>query len=111
MLEELDSLACHLHENSNNRSYDMKIVKFVAQAILGSKVEQKFGITTEDIESSMLMMKQGLPNSDANIWGAMGKLFNITKDELQQVMQELIQSEQEMKGYMTDLKKDIVSKS
>merc|ERR1712226_1845827 len=50
MLEELESFVKHFQELQNKEQYDMKTVTIVAQAIIGSKVEQKFGITSEDIE-------------------------------------------------------------
>jgi len=55
MLEELDKLVKYFQDVSNKGSYDMKTVTIAAQAIIGSKVEQKFGVTSEDIESAVQM--------------------------------------------------------
>lgn len=54
MLEELDRLNNAFQELPKKASYDMKAVTIAAQAIVGSKIEHKFGITSEDIESAVL---------------------------------------------------------
>lgn len=55
MLEELDKLVSDFQGLPNKDTYDMKTVTIAAQAIVGSKIEAKFGITSEDIESAVLM--------------------------------------------------------
>jgi len=54
MLEELDRLNNSFQQLPNKSSYDMKAVTIAAQAIVGSKIEHKFGLTSEDIESAVL---------------------------------------------------------
>lgn len=55
MLEELNNLVKDFNNLPNKETYDMKTVTVVAQAIVGSKIEAKFNITSEDIESAVLM--------------------------------------------------------
>jgi len=55
MLEELNNLVKDFNTLPNKDSYDMKMVTVAAQAIVGSKIESKFNITSEDIESAVLM--------------------------------------------------------
>mmetsp|Transcript_14336 Transcript_14336/g.37046 ORF Transcript_14336/g.37046 Transcript_14336/m.37046 type:complete len:255 (-) Transcript_14336:70-834(-) len=54
MLEELDKLVRHFSMVPNKESYDMKIVTLAAQAVIGAKVEEKFSLTSEDIERAVL---------------------------------------------------------
>jgi len=55
MLKELEELVEKYQGMQKTRELDMKTVTIVAQAIVGSKMEEKFGITSEDIESAVLM--------------------------------------------------------
>jgi len=55
MLKELEDLVDKYKGMQKNRELDMKTVTIVAQAIVGAKMEEKFDITTEDIESAVLM--------------------------------------------------------
>lgn len=55
MLEELDKLVRDVQALQNKETYDMKTVTIAAQAIVGAKIESKFAITSEDIESAVLM--------------------------------------------------------
>jgi len=55
MFQELDKLVIDFNSLTDKESYDMKTVTVVAQAMVGSKIEAKFGITSEDIESAVLM--------------------------------------------------------
>jgi len=54
MLEQLEQLNSDFQALPNQASFDMKTVTITAQAIVGSKIEQKFGISSEDIESAVL---------------------------------------------------------
>mmetsp|Transcript_24008 Transcript_24008/g.66769 ORF Transcript_24008/g.66769 Transcript_24008/m.66769 type:complete len:255 (+) Transcript_24008:53-817(+) len=81
MLEEFEKLVNYFQDGSNKSSYDMKTVTIAAQAIIGSKVEAKFGITSEDIESAVLMYHTVLATDkdfaqiNCKIQSAMGKLM------------------------------------
>jgi hypothetical protein len=81
MQEELDKLVTDFHSMPNKDSYDMKTVTIAAQAIVGSKIEDKFGITSEDIESAVLMhhamlaTSQEFANINIKIQHIMGKLM------------------------------------
>jgi hypothetical protein len=55
MQEELSKLVDHVQSMPGRDSLDMKTVTIAAQAIVGSKMEQKFSITSEDIESAVLL--------------------------------------------------------
>jgi len=55
MLEQLEALNSSFQALPNKATYDMKTVTITAQAIVGSKIEQQFGISSEDIESAVLM--------------------------------------------------------
>lgn len=81
MLEELDKLVHDFQSLPNRDSYDMKTVTIAAQAIVGSKIESKFGITSEDIESAVLMYHSMLATDqefaaiNIKIQHTMGKLM------------------------------------
>jgi hypothetical protein len=81
MLQELDKLVGHFQTLPNKESFDMKTVTIAAQAIVGSKIEQSFGITSEDIESAVLMYHTMLATDqefaaiNVKIQHAMGKLM------------------------------------
>jgi len=81
MLQELENLVDKYQGMQKNRDLDMKTVTIVAQAIVGAKMEQKFGITSEDIESAVLMYHtmlatdQEFANINMKIQHTMGKLM------------------------------------
>lgn len=81
MLAELENVVKYFHGLSNKDSYDMKTVTIAAQAIVGSKIEEKFNITSEDIESavltyhSLLATNQEFAQVNVNIQHTMGKLM------------------------------------
>lgn len=54
MLEELEKLLSHFNTIKNKASYDMKTVTLAAQAVVGAKVEEKFNLTSEDIERAVI---------------------------------------------------------
>lgn len=54
MLQELQKLLQHFHTVKNKESYDVKTVTFAAQAVIGAKVEEKYGLTSEDIERAVV---------------------------------------------------------
>merc|ERR1712190_319130 len=81
MLEELDALVTTFQNSANKDSYDTKTVTITAQAIVGSKIEQKFSITSEDIEGAVLMYHSTLATDqefaqiNIKIQHTMGKLM------------------------------------
>mmetsp|Transcript_10191 Transcript_10191/g.22927 ORF Transcript_10191/g.22927 Transcript_10191/m.22927 type:complete len:254 (+) Transcript_10191:122-883(+) len=81
MLNELNSLVKDFQKLPGKDGYDMKTVTIAAQALVGSKIEAKFGITSEDIESAVLMYHttlatdQDFANVNLEIQSAMGKLM------------------------------------
>jgi len=81
MLAELENVVKYFQNIQNKTSYDMKTVTIAAQALVGSKVEDKFNITSEDIESAvlihhtMLATDQEFAKININIQHAMGKLL------------------------------------
>jgi len=54
MLQELDKLLQYFQTVKNKESYDVKTVTLAAQAVVGAKVEQKYGLTSEDIERAVV---------------------------------------------------------
>lgn len=81
MLEELETLVEKYQGMQKDTELDMKTVTIVAQAIVGAKMEEKFGITSEDIESAVLMYHtmlatdQEFANINTKIQHTMGKLM------------------------------------
>merc|ERR1719343_1890391 len=81
MLDELERLVKKFQDVQDKDQYDMKTVTIAAQAIIGSKVEQAFGITSEDIESAVLMYhtvlatNQDFASININIQHTMAKLM------------------------------------
>jgi len=55
MLTELEKLAAKFQEMPDKSKYEVKTVTIAAQAIVGAKVEEEYGITSEDIESAVLL--------------------------------------------------------
>lgn len=81
MLEELEKLVEDFQKTPGKESFDMKTVTIAAQAIVGSKIQAKFSITSEDIESAVLMYHahlasdQDFASVNIKIQHAMGKLM------------------------------------
>jgi len=81
MLKELDKLVQNFQTMPNKESYDMKTVTIAAQACVGSKVEGTFGITSEDIETAVLVhhttlaTDQEFASINIQIQQTMGKLM------------------------------------
>jgi len=82
MFEELEKLVTTYQDiQKTNAGLDMKTVTIVAQATVGAKMEEKFGITSEDIESAVLMhhthlaTHQEFANINTKIQHTMGKLM------------------------------------
>jgi len=84
MLQELEKLVDDYQKAPGREGYDMKTVTIAAQAIVGSQIEAKFGITSEDIESAVLMYHANLATDqefaqvNIKIQHAMGKLMGTT---------------------------------
>lgn len=81
MLQELDNLVQYYNSMPKKDDMEMKTVTIAAQAIVGSKMEAKFGITSEDIESAVLMYHtllatdQEFATINMKIQHTMGKLM------------------------------------
>eukprot|EP00933_Yihiella_yeosuensis_P074853 TRINITY_DN83928_c0_g1_i1.p1 TRINITY_DN83928_c0_g1~~TRINITY_DN83928_c0_g1_i1.p1 ORF type:complete len:249 (+),score=69.66 TRINITY_DN83928_c0_g1_i1:92-838(+) len=81
MLEELDKLCNDFANTPGREGYDSRTVTIAAQAIVGSKIEAKFSLTSEDIESAVLLYHAQLATDkdfagvNIKIQHAMGKLM------------------------------------
>jgi hypothetical protein len=81
MLEELENLVKLFQDMPKKDELCMKTVTIAAQAIVGSKMEDKFSITSEDIESAvllyhtMLATNQDFATINMKIQHTMGKLM------------------------------------
>jgi len=81
MLQELEKLQKYFGGIRDRSSYDLKTVTIAAQALVGAKVEEKFSITSEDIEGAVLMhhtqlaTDQEFANINIQIQTTMGKLM------------------------------------
>lgn len=81
MLKELEELVVKYKGMQQKKDLDMKTVTIVAQAIVGSKIQDKFDITSEDIESAVLMYHtmlatdQEFANINLKIQHTMSKLM------------------------------------
>merc|ERR1719160_1362780 len=81
MLEELEKMLKYFNGIKDQSSYDMKTVTIAAQALVGAKVEERFSITSEDIENAVLMHHTQLAtdkefaNINIKIQNTMGKLM------------------------------------
>lgn len=81
MLEELDNLVKTYQGLQRGQELDMKTVTIVAQAIVGAKMEEKFNIVSEDLESAvllyhtMLATDQEFATINLQIQHTMGKLM------------------------------------
>jgi len=54
MLTELKKLVEYF-DTLDKKNYEMKTVTIAAQAVVGAKVEEEFGLTSDDIESAVLL--------------------------------------------------------
>merc|ERR1712039_582563 len=81
MLEQIEEVTKHFHSLPDKDKYDVKTVTIVTQALVGSKIEAKFKITSEDIESAVMMhhtffaTDQEFAQLNIKIQHAMGKLM------------------------------------
>jgi len=81
MYEALETLVKDYEALPNKESYDPKTVTVAAQAVVGAKIEAKFGFTSEDIEGavlqhhSMLAMDQDFAAINIEIQHVMGRLM------------------------------------
>jgi len=85
MLQELKTLAQDFQKMPNKGNYDMKTVTIAAQAIVGARIEKKFDMTSEDIESAVLMYHTVL---------ATDKDFASINIQIQQTMSKLMGSDE-----------------
>lgn len=60
MVEEFDTVAKTFLGLRDRKTYDPKIVTLAAQAILASKVEAKFGLSSEEIDAAVMQNYKGL---------------------------------------------------
>ncbi|CAE7867787.1 unnamed protein product [Symbiodinium necroappetens] len=60
MLQELQQLIKEYTGSDSKEAFDTKTVTIAAQAIIGSKFETQFGLTSEDVESAVLMYHANL---------------------------------------------------
>mmetsp|Transcript_56075 Transcript_56075/g.100778 ORF Transcript_56075/g.100778 Transcript_56075/m.100778 type:complete len:89 (+) Transcript_56075:50-316(+) len=60
MLQELHLLVKESSSAATKEAFDTKTVTIAAQAIIGSKFETQFNLTSEDIESAVLMYHANL---------------------------------------------------
>lgn len=83
MLEELEKLNNDFQHLPNKASYDIKTVTIAAQALVGARIEQKFEITSEDIEGAVL-------HSHTSLHG--NQEFTAINAKIQQTMAKLMGS-------------------
>mmetsp|Transcript_88584 Transcript_88584/g.141011 ORF Transcript_88584/g.141011 Transcript_88584/m.141011 type:complete len:244 (-) Transcript_88584:111-842(-) len=81
MLEEVEKLVKQFKTKSDRESYDPKTVTLTAQSLVGAKVEEKFGLTSEDIEHAVMRHHEVL---------ATDKEFASTTLQMQKRMSELM---------------------
>jgi len=60
MLQELESQLKDFSKVKSGKAWDMKTVALASQAIVAAKVEKKYGLTSEDIESAVMQNRQSL---------------------------------------------------
>lgn len=81
MLEALEKLVTYFGTLPNKASFDVKTATIAAQALVGAKVEEKFGVTSEDIEAAVLVHQmqlvtdQEFVNINIKMQAAMAKLL------------------------------------
>jgi len=82
MLAEMDKLAQEFQDLQNKDPYQSKVVTVAVQLIVNAKIESKFGITSEDVESAVLMYHTMLATDqefaaiNIKIQHTMGKLMS-----------------------------------
>ncbi|KYK68048.1 hypothetical protein TGPRC2_215430 [Toxoplasma gondii TgCatPRC2] len=54
MKQELQKLVDYIQKSSTRSELDVKNVTLTAQAFVGAKVQKKFGLTSEDVESAVI---------------------------------------------------------
>jgi hypothetical protein len=81
MEEELSKVVKYFNKLNNKDSYDVKLVTLAAQAIVGAKVEERFGWTSEDIERVVLKNHEEL---------AKDQEFAKVNQKMRQTMNELV---------------------
>lgn len=65
MLQELQNLNTEFHSKPNKESFDIKTVTIAAQAIVSAKIEHKYGINSEEMESAVLLYHTTLATDHA----------------------------------------------
>lgn len=81
MLEELQKVVTHF-KSVRDKVFEVKTVTLAAQAVVGAKVEERFGLTSDDIESAVILHHEVL---------AQDKEFESLNLKMQQAMAELMQ--------------------
>eukprot|EP00930_Biecheleria_cincta_P073345 TRINITY_DN60643_c0_g1_i1.p1 TRINITY_DN60643_c0_g1~~TRINITY_DN60643_c0_g1_i1.p1 ORF type:complete len:257 (+),score=70.95 TRINITY_DN60643_c0_g1_i1:42-773(+) len=81
MLEELQKVVAHVR-TASDKVFEVKTLTLAAQAVVGAKVEEKFSLTSDDIESAVIMHHEVL---------AQDKEFESLNLQMQQAMAELMQ--------------------
>lgn len=77
MLEQLRSISDDVDSKFNRAGVDMRALAVAAQVLVGAKVQQKFGVDTDDIESSIIKHHDAL-SKDVK--------FATVNDEIQKLM-------------------------
>jgi len=81
LLEELENVLGEFDKLPNKDTYDLKTVTIAAQAMVNTKIREKFDITSEDVESAVLLNHTVLATDQAfttlniKIQHIMGKLM------------------------------------
>jgi len=81
LLEELENVLGEFEKLPNKDTFDLKTVTIAAQAIVNTKIREKFDITSEDVESAVLLNHTVLATDQAfttlniKIQHIMGKLM------------------------------------
>jgi hypothetical protein len=81
MQKELNNLVEEFLALPSRESFDMKTVAIAAQAMVGARVEQEFGYSSEDIEGAVLQKHSAL---------AEDRKFGAINHEIQQAMAKLM---------------------
>lgn len=79
MVERLESLVQQLRDRKcKEDDYDTKIVCIVMQAIVGAKMQEQFGISSEDIESAVMIHRAELNTHTefGNVNARIGKIMS-----------------------------------
>ena len=77
MLEELKKVSTEVDTKLNRAGIDMRALAVAAQVLVGARVQEKFGVDTDDIESSIIKNHDAL-SKDAK--------FAAVNDEIQRLM-------------------------